>query len=189
MTLKIHLATFGGVDFTAEIQSLVQDQSLSLTTEYPAWQQSYGWTDPWPGRAKSLIILYQWDQRPLELVVTSEYEGTVVLDPTAPVDDSRITFLNPAGGRAISGGFQIFAIIWGRMEGRTTTVPESVHNSVQATGFFTPSNSFFNFDGYQGHAKTALVIYQLGQGSSEGGIRSAHAVEGGPDGRLALRRE
>jgi len=184
--LKIHLAVFGATDFTKDVQDLVQpDQTLKLSTTWPDWQESWGWRDPWPGTTKSLVIFYQWDQRPLELVVTSEYQGTVVLDPTVPVSTSRTVFLNPACGREISKNFQIFAIIWGRMEGQSKTVPASIYSSVKATGFFTPSNNFFGFDGYPGETKSALVIYQLGEETNKGGIRYAYAVECGPDGRLA----
>jgi hypothetical protein len=183
--LKIHLAVFGGTDFTKDVQDLVKaDQTLEFSTKWPVWQHCYGWRDPWPGTTKSVVILYQWDQRPLELVVTSEYQGTVVLDPTVPVSPSRTIFLNPACGGEISKTFQIFAIIWGRMEGQSRTVPASIYSSVKATGFFTPSNDFFGFDGYPGETKTALVIYQLGEGTNAGGIRWAYAVEYGPDGRI-----
>src|SRR5437016_1397618 len=160
--LKIHMAIFGGTDFTKEIQNLVQaDQTLTLTTQYPDWKNFYNWHDPWVGVLKSLTILYQWGDRPLELVVTSEFGGLVILDPMVPVSTTRTMFLNPAGGRVNSRDFQIFTIVWGCMQGLLTTVPASMYTSVQATGFFTPSNSFFNFDGCPGVVKTAIIIYKL----------------------------
>jgi hypothetical protein len=183
--LQILAATFGGADFTRQFQDLVTSEgTLMFNTNYPAWQQNTGWTDPWPGTVKSFVVLYHWDNRDLELLVTAENKGTVRLDPNVPVDPSRTRFLNPRGGRRRRNGFQIFAITWGSMENQANPVAAGIYDSLASTGFFTPSNGFFGFDGQPGVQKTGVVIYQLGLGPAFGGIRSDSAVENGPLGKL-----
>jgi len=130
------------------------------------------------------VVLYQWDNRDLELLVISEESGTVKLDPNVPVDPSRTQFLNPDGSSHRHDGFQIFAITWGGMEGQNNSVAASIYDSVTSTGFFTPSNDYFGFDGQPGTRKTGMVIYQLGLNPDLGGIRSDSAVEQGPLGKL-----
>jgi hypothetical protein len=185
--LEILSATFAGADFTSQFQDLVTTEgTLTLNTAYPEWQQNTGWTDPFSGNVKSFVVLYQWDNRDLELLVMSENSGIVNLDPNVPVDPSRTQFLNPDGGsgRSRGDGFQIFAITWGAMEGQNNSVAASIYNSVTSTGFFTPSNDYFGFDGQPGVTKTGVVIYQLGFNPDLGGIRSESAVERGPLGKL-----
>jgi hypothetical protein len=184
--LTIHSATFAGADLTKEFQSLVSSSNgtLSLNTDFPDWQRTYGWTDPFPGTNKSFVVLYQWDNRDLELLVASENQGTIKLDPTTPVDPSRTRYLNPNGGQRRQDGIQIFAIVWGRMDGQNNPVQQSIYNSVQQGGFFTPSNDYFGFDGWSGVTKTAVVLYQLGFNPDLGGIRSASATENSTLGKL-----
>ena len=183
--LTILSATFAGDDFTRQFQDLVTAEgTLTLNTNYPDWQQNTGWTDPFPGTVKSFVVLYQWDNRALELLVTAENSGTVKLDPHVKVDPSRTQFLNPNGGRHRENGFQIFAITWGSEQGQNNPVEASIYESVTSSGFFTPSNGAFTFDGQPGVRKTAVVIYQLGLNPELGGVRSASAVETGPLGKL-----
>jgi hypothetical protein len=183
--LKILSATFGGTDFTRQFQDLVTTEGdLTLNTNYPDWQKNTGWTDPFPGTVKSFVVLYQWDKRELELLVTAENSGTVKLDPSVPVDPSRTQFLNPNGGRRRSSGFQIFTITWGSMQGQKNPVAASIYDSVASTGFFTPSNGYFGFDGQPGIRKTGVVIYQLGLSPAFGGVRNDYGVEQGPLGKL-----
>ena len=158
--LLVQWADYGGVEFTDQIEALVTfDQTLTLDMTNAV--SKYGWTDPWPGVHKSMAILYQWEGRSLELLVAVDKGGIYTLDPNVPVPADRTLFFNPADTRN-AGELNIIAMTWGAMQGQTKPVSSSVFEGVKDQSIFSPSNTFFGFDGLPGVQKTACVFFQYG---------------------------
>ncbi|KAK5699556.1 hypothetical protein LTR97_005684 [Elasticomyces elasticus] len=162
--LNIRAANFGGEDVTSQIQALVtSDQKFQIMmSPFPA-----DWTDPRPGVLpdgdtvqKTLSILYQWDGRPLELLVTHDGTGKSVIDPNVAVDSSRTRYFLTPDNKGLPSEPLILAVIWGIMQGRTTPVDPSAWQQIQNTGTLTPSNTFFGFDGSFNNPKTCQIFYE-----------------------------
>ena len=182
--LLIKAANFGGVDFTRQVQALITfDQCLTLDMSH--WARLYNWASPQSDAAygKTMSILYQWSDRPLELLMAADGSGISELDPTAEVDPARTLFFNPNG--RIAGELNIIAIIWGRMEGQTVAGPvgDAVFQYVKNYAMIpTPTAALFSFVGWKGKTPCAQVFYQYGIG---GTIQCASAWQNGSSVSLA----
>jgi hypothetical protein len=145
--LQIHSANFGGLDVTERARNLIKpDQTLSLDTNCAYNVLS----DPWPANLKSILILYQYGNRPLELLVAPERIGTVILDPDLPVDRNRTQFF--------TGDHHVIAVIWGIMQGRDTPVSADKVAEISRSGVFAATNDWMGFDGWVAVLKTCVVF-------------------------------
>lgn len=130
-----------------------------------------------------MSILYQWSDRPLELLMTPDKSGISELDPTTAVDNSRTLFFNPNGRNA--GQLNIIAVLWGRMEGQTVLGPVDGKVFQYLKDFAmlpTPTQAFFGFEGWKGKTPCAQVFYQYGV---SGTIQCSSAWENGASTSLA----
>ena len=95
--LKILGAVYGIVDVTAKVQSLVKDNSLSVRAD----NATFG--DTFPGRWKTLAIIYQYgNQLPQTTIASENVEINIFYVPTAtycPTDDKNtLTIVGAAYG-------------------------------------------------------------------------------------------
>ncbi|KIK60333.1 hypothetical protein GYMLUDRAFT_73802 [Collybiopsis luxurians FD-317 M1] len=147
--LKVHAAFWSTLDLTESVRGLIRNQTLNLN--YNDWQ-SYGWPDPAVGINKTLSILYQYGDFPLQISVTNANTGAFSIRPDDPPRDQYI--LNYRHGHR-----NIISVIWGTMAGGKT-LPESVTKFIAENGSFPATNTFFTFDGEPNVVKTAQVFYQ-----------------------------
>ncbi|TFK58459.1 hypothetical protein BDN72DRAFT_865912 [Pluteus cervinus] len=171
--LTIRAANYAGISVTDRIQALVDaNQAVAIDMNRPL--QTCGMTsDLWPNVPKTLNILYQWEGRSLELLTAADGSGTHRLDPAVPVDPLRKGSFNPEHGRT-AGKVNIIALVWGINQG-ITSIPGDKFQQIAAQRKFTPSNTWFGFDGWPNVPKMGDVFYQYG---ISGPIRSASAKEG-----------
>jgi hypothetical protein len=164
VTLKILAMNFGGMDVTAKAQALVTARE---TWEILSDNSDALFGDPWYGVRKSICILYQYGNRPLELLVADQYEGILSLDPYARVDPSRYKFL-------IKDEPRVLAVIWGVMHNQAGPLPENEIQYFNSTGTIPCSNDWFGFDGWYAVPKTCVAFLN----SSDGKIYDISAREG-----------
>jgi hypothetical protein len=162
VTLKIVAMNYGGKDVTAKAQTLVAAQQ---TLQIVSNGGSTLFADPWVGHQKSICVLYQYGNRPLELLVTSENDS-LSLDPYAPVDPSRFRFLRPEEPRVI-------AFIWGIMANQTGPVLEDKVQALASGASIPCTSDWFGFDGWPGVTKTCVAFVRR-----DGGIYDISATEG-----------
>jgi hypothetical protein len=148
VTLNILAMNFGGEDVT--------NKARNLTTPRQTWQINASnsdllFGDPWVGNSKSMSILYQYGNRPFELLVADEFDGIISLDPFVPVDPHRTEFLRADEPK-------VLAMIWGIMQNQTGPLPEEKFQELSSSGSFTCSNEWFGFDGWFGGSKTCVVF-------------------------------
>ena len=155
VTLKILAMNYGGIDVTAKAQALVPtNQAL----QWASTDSNKLFGDPWVGVPKSICILYQYGNRPLELLVTGETSGTVSLDPYASVDPSRYAFLRPQDSKVIG-------LIWGLMQNHIGPVSEDRMQSLASGAAIPCTNDWFGFDGWPYVVKTCVAFVRKGDGS------------------------
>jgi hypothetical protein len=114
------------------------------------------WGDHWGGHWKSLLILYQYNNGPMELLITWQGSGIKGLSPADPPRRNRQQFITPMG--------PVVAIVWGIMEDRSAPVPEKCAVDIASGNTFRATNDWFDFDGWKGTSKTAVVFYRNGNG-------------------------
>jgi hypothetical protein len=147
--LRIIAANYGGKDVTVQARGLVkQDQTWVLDTT----NANGAFTDPWVGVQKTIVVLYQYGNRPFELLVTAERKGVVTLDPYAPAEQSRTAFLHEGNNSKVIG------IVWGLMDGQTGPVGQDKYDYVNSKGEFPATNNWIGFDGWVGTPKTCVVF-------------------------------
>jgi hypothetical protein len=164
VTLTIVAMNYGGQDVSAKAQALVTTQQ---TWQIAPNNGNTLFGDPWVGYRKSICLLYQYGNRPLELLLADEYSGTPSLDPYASVDPSRYMFLRPQESRVIS-------LIWGIMQNQTGPVSEDKIQTLASGAAIPCTNNWFGFDGWVGVPKTCVAFVRKGDGS----IYDVSATEG-----------
>ena len=67
--LIIHAATFADADVTAKVRSMVKQEDQSFSILKGTYYDTFG--DPWPdaGPNRGFVALYQYGDRPMELLV------------------------------------------------------------------------------------------------------------------------
>jgi hypothetical protein len=148
-TLRIIAANYGGKDVTVQARNLVKpDQTWVLDTS----NANGAFSDPWVGVQKSFVMLYQYGNRPFELLITAERKGVVTLDPYAPAEQSRTQYLHEGNTSKVIG------IVWGLMDGQTGPVSQDKYNYINDKGEFPATNNWLGFDGWFGTGKTCVVF-------------------------------
>ena len=67
-SLKILGATYGNLDVTEKVQSLVKDNALTVAAENSVF------SDPWYGVVKTLAIVYQYGNQEPKIVIVKEHQ-------------------------------------------------------------------------------------------------------------------
>jgi hypothetical protein len=150
--LQILAATFGDLDVTAKVRSLVTaEQTLSIDTI----TTSHIFGDPWYGTVKTICILYQYEGRDVELVVSHEREGMVRIDHRVPVSASRVKILRNG---------KILAVVWGIKDGLSDPAGEKKLAVMEKLESFPCTNKWFGFDGFPNWRKCCVVFVRDGNG-------------------------
>jgi hypothetical protein len=159
--LKIHAAVFADLDITDKVQSMVTvDQTLSL--DCMRANEYFG--SVWYGTRKAICILYQYEGREMELLVTREDE-MINIDHNEPVDACRLRMLRSEG--------KIMAVIWGLRDGLQGESGEFRKAAIEICKSFKCTNDWFGFDGYPNEVKSCTVFLRDGDG-----VRAVTAREG-----------
>ncbi|KAK0732934.1 hypothetical protein B0T26DRAFT_866335 [Lasiosphaeria miniovina] len=166
--LLIKSASFGGVDWTSKITPLINPITQTISVD------NYGsiFSDPWKGVYKTLAVLYQYENSPLQLLIAWDTNAAISISPSTS-DPARSRFFNLDGRRA--GETNIIAVVWGIMQGRVDGIAADRFKSIKELGTFGATNKWFGFDGWTDQTKSATVFYQYGL---TGEIKCVTAREG-----------
>lgn len=151
--LTIHAAYWADQDVTELFRSQVlHDQTLQVNTT-PYLQLP----DPWYGVRKTISIMYQYTNGPLQLLVCDDSRGTISISQTSPL---RRNFFNPAERH--DGKLNVLAVVWGSMYGRTEPLDASQFRWIAEIKRFPCSTEWFRFNGQPYWPKTCHVFYEFG---------------------------
>ena len=163
--LIIHAAYWADLDVTHILRLRVShDQTLQIDT---ASIHSF---DPWYNVSKTLSVMYQYTNEPLQLIVRYDSSGIIFIGPTRPLQRH---FLNPA--RRHPNRINILAVVWGAMYDHPEPLSASQFDWIAKRRKFPCTNEWFKFDGRPNWHKTCHVFYELG---TTGSIRCTAAREG-----------
>lgn len=171
--LTIHVAYWAGLDVTNEVRVRVTpEQTLEINTDLLIHI-----SDPWYNVSKTLSIMYQYSEGPLQLLVTHDGAGVSSISPDGP---PRRMFFNPTpqqrhDEKGEGVGIYILAVVWGVMYGQSRPISPLHFRWITEKGRFPCSNDWFGFDSYPGWRKTCHVFYRFG---SVGRIQCRSAREG-----------
>jgi len=163
--LTIHSAYWADMDVTEVLRSRIsRDQTLQFNafTTHPF--------DPWYNVLKTISIMYQYTNGPLQLAVYDDNSGVVFISPTQPLQRN---FLNPAGRQ--EDRMNILAVVWGGIYSHPEPLDASQFRWIAERRRFHCTNGWFKFDGRPNWPKTCHVFYEFG---TTGMIRCAAAREG-----------
>ena len=162
--LTIHSAYWADMDVTEVLRSRIsQDQTLRFNAfiTHPI--------DPWYNVRKTISIMYQYADGPLQLGVYDDNSGLVSISPTQPLQRN---FFNPAGRQ--EDKMNILAVVWGGMYSHPEPLDASQFRWIAERRRFPCTNEWFKFDGRPNWPKTCHVFYEFG---TTGIIRCAAARE------------
>lgn len=156
--LTVHAALWGERDITATLTSRITiHQTLEIDTTH-----DLDTGDPWYLVHKVTCILYSYEGKPINLMVTHDGAGVFLIHPGRV---EPVSFLSPRLDRSlISGsaeeGLEIMAVIWGGMLSRNEPVEEETVQKIYESKDLECSNDFFGFDGYPHEHKTCQIFYR-----------------------------
>jgi hypothetical protein len=154
--LHILSANYGGGDVTDKVRSQVKpDGVLDLHDDGDGSVYDSRFGDHWGGNPKSLVILYQYAGGPMELLVAWQacgIKGIFPNDHPRPIRRALITECGP-----------VIAVVWGIMQNCNGPVPQKCIRQIANGEIFTANNDFFEFNGWEGISKTAVVFARDGQ--------------------------
>lgn len=153
--LRILSANYGGGDCTEKVRDQVRpNNTLEIDDggDGGVYDRLFG--DAWGGNPKSLLVLYQFGNKPMELLVTCQNGGSHRIGANEYVSPLRRAFVTECG--------PVVAVIWGIMENRSRPVPDHCIQKIANYESFGASNEFFGFNGWDGRWKTAVVFYRAG---------------------------
>ena len=154
-TLNILSANYGGGDVTRKVRALVKPGGhLDLSDEGNTSFYDRQFGDHWVCVWKSLLILYQYSGRAPELLITWQGANARGLSPADPPRQNRKMFFTECG--------PVIAVVWGIMEGRNNPCSSRVIQEIAQGMNFKATTEYFEFDGWKGQEKTAVVFYRLG---------------------------
>jgi hypothetical protein len=163
--LTIHAAYWADLDVTQLLRSRVsQNQTLLIDT---STIHSF---DPWFNVLKTLSIMYQYTNGPLQLTVCDDRSGVIFIGPTRSLQRN---FFNPAD--PLEDKLNIFAVVWGGMWSHPEPLDVSQFEWIAERRRFPCTNEWFGFDGRLNWPKTCHVFYQFG---TSGAIRCMAIREG-----------
>lgn len=138
-------AAWGPKNVTEQVQSMVSSNDLRITAD----DQTFG--DPWFGHRKSLVVVYQYGTELPQVIVAPEtFKVVVTYFPTpryiARSDGRSLTILGAAYGLA-----DITSSVWRLVDNNTLNATLTTHE----------------YDPWPGNLKTAVVVYQYGNGQPQ----------------------
>jgi hypothetical protein len=163
--LTIHAAYWADMDVTDVLRSQISsNQTLRIESSLV---HPY---DPWYNVLKTLSIMYQYTDGPLQLLVCDDRTGVIFISPTSPLERN---FFNPDALR--EDKINILAVIWGAMQNHPEPLDASQLQWIAEKGRFPCSNEWFGFDGRMNWPKSCHVFYRFG---TTGNIRCKATREG-----------
>jgi hypothetical protein len=148
--LDIICANWGGLDITSFLRAQIGlHQTLQLDTDVLS---RLGLPDPWPEHRKTIAVLYQYGNDPMQLRVIAEGRERLHIHPNGQV--YRNHFLSSRNGPAAN--ITVLAAIWGLQ-------PVSEVPFIQAAvrdKRIPCNNTFFGRDGWGGFHKTCQTFLQ-----------------------------
>jgi len=176
--LTIHGAAYADRDITAQMQELVNpDQTLFLD---PIDMNGIV-GDPWYGTVKSVVILYQYEGREMEMLISHEWDGMFGIDHRWPVDVRKVEILKQAGAQSTDS---IIATVWGIDDAFKGLDGKFKKADMQSLPWIPCTNGYFGFDGFPNVQKSCVVFVR----GRDGGIKVCTGREGRKV-RLPVRAE
>ncbi|KAJ9633917.1 hypothetical protein H2199_009208 [Coniosporium tulheliwenetii] len=170
--LKIHAASWGGVDVTSHMDRLIGDDHQTLTLD----TNKISIPDPWFGFKKTFSILYSYSNTPdMFVLVTTEGSGVQKITPTAASEKANIKRVGTAPRRAGSSLYLI-AVLYGDEVITLPTAYEKIYKAAESKQPFPVSNAFFEGDPWVGIKKSCHIYYQT---EENGPIKAGHGREYG----------
>ena len=146
LPLTIHAAMWSTEDITDILRAQVSTaQSLNIDT-----RDHMITPDPWPGKRKTIVVVYQYGSDPLQIAVSFESNGTLTIDPNKP---RRPVFFNPIPSQPHR--MYVLAVVWGIM-------PTDLKHFglISDLKEFPCTNEWFGFDGWPKYHKSCYVFVQ-----------------------------
>lgn len=154
---KLHIlsANFGGGDVTDKVRPLVKPDNTLIIDENGNPDIFCNHFGNYMDRVyKSLLILYQYQGRPMELLVAPQGGGGFRIDHRDHVRPDRRAFITECG--------PVIAVVWGIMQDRLQPVPRNCIMDIANYKTFKATNEYFGFDGWTDTFKTAVVFCRDG---------------------------
>ncbi len=157
--LTILGAAYGPRDVTGTIRDSISNQGLSVTADNNAFGG-----DPWPGVLKTLVVVYQYNRNPAAVAYVPE-GNTLTITPPPPHESAPKSLFDPQSLEKIgdtvtrSQASQTTLTILGAVFGLTDVTTEAT-SLVQDGEFNATANDATWGDGWPGHPKTLVVVYQ-----------------------------
>ena len=149
MPLTIHAAMWSTMDVTDVLRAQISvDQTLQIATGH-----SLCIPDPWISKRKTIVVIYQYGNDPLQIAVSYDGNGVLSIDPNKP---RRPIFFNPMPPHPQR--LHVLAAVWGIMP-----------IDLKHFGLLTESkevsctNEWFGYDGWPNHQKTCHVFVRYPQ--------------------------
>jgi len=118
--------------------------------------------DPWYGTVKSVVVLYQYEGREMEMLITHERGGISHIDHRLPVESRRVEILKKHSDAKSANG--IIATVWGIEDGFKGLEGSRRMDGLGATRWMPCTNKYFGFDGFPNVKKTCVVFVQGKEG-------------------------
>jgi hypothetical protein len=169
--LYIHSANWGGLDITNTIRAqIASDQRLQINTNYMLEAP-----DPWYGVSKSIAIIYQYGNNPLDLLISHDGAGIVSISPNGPLRRLHVASAELKNPKHLFSERTILAIVWGTSLVSLHQLPAEAATQLSKMGTLVCNNETFGLDGRFGHQKTCQVFWKSGKC---GPIQCSSAREG-----------
>ena len=149
MPLTIHNAMWSTVDVTDVFRAQISvDQTLEIVAGHPLCTP-----DPWFGKRKTIVVIYQYGDDPLQIAVSFDGNGILSINPSK---SRRPIFFNPMSPHPRR--LHVLAVVWGIMP-----IDLKHFGLITESKEITCKNEWFAFDGWPNHHKTCHVFVQYPQ--------------------------
>lgn len=180
--LKIAGATWGGVNVTEDVRSMITASETLVLDMHTVHRVLV--PDPLYGNIKTLTVLYQYeDQESVHLLNTTEHVSPIVIFPSAHehgAPQCLKTVDRPWRANPYSP-VEIIAVLYGPRRIETPSVLEELSKFFEGRrGQIRMTNSFFKADTWPNHKKSWTVYFRFTQS------KRIQCVTGLEDGALEL---
>jgi len=175
-------ATWGGVNVTEDIRSMVSASETLILDMHTIWRILL--PDPMHGTTKTLTVLYQYeDSDRIHLINTTEYVTPIIVFPTAHEHGAPASLktLDRSWKASPYSPVEIIAVLYGPQRIETPSVLQELSKFFEGRrGQIRMTNSFFKVDAWPGRKKSWTVYFRFTQS------KRIQCVTGLEDGALEL---